>query len=97
MILGNNYLTKYLRIEKKSDSILCDILSALTNFISAVILKLLQVMKEDADRQVVMIAIDTTFDMLDKIGLPVIQVEGVKDAILTRMKEAFTHKVQYLV
>ena len=54
-------------------------------------------MKEDADRQVVMIAIDTTFDMLDKIGLPVIQVEGVKDAILTRMKEAFTHKVEYLV
>ncbi|KAK3085593.1 hypothetical protein FSP39_005824 [Pinctada imbricata] len=67
--------------------------TALMNFISAVMVKLLQVMKEDIDRLVVMAAIDTTFEMLNKIGLPVIQVEGVKDAILTRMKEAFTHKL----
>ncbi|XP_062580344.1 importin-4-like, partial [Saccostrea cucullata] len=67
--------------------------TALTNMLSAVVLKLLAVMGEDIDSMVVMSAIDTLYEMLDKIGQPVIQVQGVSDAILTRMKEVFTHKL----
>lgn len=67
--------------------------SALSNMLSVVILKLLAVTGEDIDSMVVMTAIDTMYEMLDKIGQPVIQVQGISDAILTRMKEVFTHKV----
>lgn len=69
--------------------------TALTNMLSAVVLKLLAVMGEDIDSLVVMSAIDTLYEMLDKIGHPVIQVQGISDAILTRMKEVFTHQVNY--
>lgn len=67
--------------------------TALTNMLSAVVLKLLAVMGEDIDSLVVMSAIDTLYEMLDKIGHPVIQVQGISDAILTRMKEVFTHQL----
>jgi hypothetical protein len=67
--------------------------AALTNMLSVVILKLLVVSGEDTDCMVVMSAIDTIYLMLGQIGEPVIQVQGVSDAILTRMKEVFTHKV----
>ncbi|XP_056015924.1 importin-4-like isoform X2 [Ostrea edulis] len=67
--------------------------SALSNMLSVVILKLLAVTGEDIDSMVVMTAIDTMYEMLDKIGQPVIQVQGISDAILTRMKEVFTHKL----
>nr|XP_022312451.1 importin-4-like isoform X1 [Crassostrea virginica] len=60
---------------------------------STVVQKFLDVMKEDVDSLVVMSAIDTLYEMLDKIGQPVIQVQGIADAILTRMKQVFTHKL----
>ncbi|KAJ8302474.1 hypothetical protein KUTeg_018870 [Tegillarca granosa] len=64
-----------------------------SKMITAVIPKLIDIIKEDKDRMVVMTAIDTISDMLEKIGLPVIQTQGYADAILTKMKEIFTHKL----
>lgn len=64
---------------------------------STVVQKFLDVMKEDVDSLVVMSAIDTLYEMLDKIGQPVIQVQGIADAILTLMKQVFTHKVKKLI
>lgn len=56
--------------------------------------KYLELIQTDTDREIVMTVIDTLSEMLDKIGQPVLGVEGATDAILTRMKEVFTHKVR---
>jgi len=60
-----------------------------------VVVKYLSLIKEEGDRLLVMTVIDTLFEMLEKIGQPVLEVQGSADAILARMKEAFTHKVCY--
>lgn len=68
--------------------------SVLTNMLQSVVTKYLEIIKEDTDRTVVMTSIDSLFEMLEKIGRPVLEVQGSTGAILARMKEAFTHKVR---
>lgn len=62
-----------------------------------VVTKFLEIVKEDTDRTVVMTTIDSLFELLEKIGRPVLEVQGSTGAILARMKEAFTHKVCFLL
>ncbi|XP_033729226.1 importin-4-like [Pecten maximus] len=67
--------------------------TVLTAMLNTVVVKYLELIKTDADREIVMTVIDTLSEMLDKIGQPVLQVQGAADAILSRMKEVFTHKL----
>lgn len=67
--------------------------TVLTNMLQSVVTKYLEIIKEDTDRTVVMTSIDSLFEMLEKIGRPVLEVQGSTGAILARMKEAFTHKL----
>ena len=52
--------------------------------------KYLEAIKTELDRTVVMSAVDSIQEMLDKIGQPVLAITGATDAILTSMKEIFT-------
>ncbi|VDI78313.1 importin-4 [Mytilus galloprovincialis] len=61
--------------------------------IESVVKRILEIVQEDTDRTVVMTAIDTLYEMLEKIGRPVLDVQGATGAILARMKEAFTNKL----
>ena len=55
--------------------------------------KYLEAIKTDLDRTTVMAAVDSIQEMLAKIGEPVLSITGATDAILTCVKEIFTHKV----
>lgn len=70
-------------------------ISVLTNMLQSVVKRILEIVQEDTDRTVVMTAIDTLYEMLEKIGRPVLDVQGATGAILARMKEAFTNKVRW--
>ncbi|OWF34795.1 Importin-4 [Mizuhopecten yessoensis] len=76
-----------------TDSPTLDTQTALTAMLNTVVVKYLELIKTDVDREIVMTVIDTLSEMLDKIGQPVLQVQGARDAILSRMKEVFTHKL----
>ncbi|XP_069113686.1 importin-4-like isoform X2 [Argopecten irradians] len=65
----------------------------LTAMLNNVVGKYLELIKTDADREIVMTVIDNLAEMLGNIGQPVVQVQGAVDAILSRMKEVFTHKL----
>ncbi|XP_071092179.1 importin-4-like [Haliotis cracherodii] len=67
--------------------------TALSSMMPVVIQKLLEVVKTDMDRTVVMAAVDALHDMLEKIEEPVLSESGSTDAILTTVKEIFTHKL----
>ncbi|XP_076111369.1 importin-4-like isoform X2 [Mytilus galloprovincialis] len=70
-----------------------EINTVLTNMLQSVVKRILEIVQEDTDRTVVMTAIDTLYEMLEKIGRPVLDVQGATGAILARMKEAFTNKL----
>ncbi|CAC5376943.1 IPO4 [Mytilus coruscus] len=70
-----------------------EINTVLTNMLQSVVRRILEIVQEDTDRTVVMTAIDTLYEMLEKIGRPVLDVQGATGAILARMKEAFTNKL----
>ncbi|CAL1538181.1 unnamed protein product [Lymnaea stagnalis] len=61
--------------------------------IVGVVPKYLEAIKSELDRTVVMTAVDSLQELLDKIGQPVLSITGAADAILTAMKEIFTHKI----
>lgn len=61
--------------------------------ILGVVPRYLEAIKSEMDRTVVMSAVDSLQEMLDKIGQIVLSITGATDAILTAMKEIFTHKV----
>ncbi|XP_005096783.1 importin-4 [Aplysia californica] len=65
----------------------------LNTMIQGIVPKYLEAIKTELDRTVVMTAVDSIQEMLDKIGQPVLAITGATDAILTAMKEIFTHKV----
>ncbi|CAG5114577.1 unnamed protein product, partial [Candidula unifasciata] len=66
---------------------------ALKNMILGVVPRYLEAIKSEMDRTVVMSAVDSLQELLDKIGQIVLSITGATDAILTAMKEIFTHKV----
>ena len=53
----------------------------------------LTIISEDGDREVVMATVDVIHDLLEKVGVAVLQVPDATDHILTRMKLIFMHKV----
>ncbi|KAH9499795.1 Importin-4 [Bulinus truncatus] len=67
--------------------------TALKMMIVGVVPKYLEAIKTELDRTLVMTAVDALQEMLSKIGQPVLAITGATDAILTAMKEIFTHKV----
>ncbi|XP_059170198.1 importin-4-like isoform X2 [Physella acuta] len=70
-----------------------DALTALKMMIVGVVPKYLEAIKTEVDRTVVMTAVDALQELLDKIGQLVLSITGAADAILSAMKEIFTHKV----
>ncbi|RUS88757.1 hypothetical protein EGW08_003474 [Elysia chlorotica] len=66
---------------------------ALKTMILGVMPKYLEAIKTELDRATVMAAVDSIQEMLAKIGEPVLSITGATDAILTVVKEIFTHKV----
>lgn len=69
-------------------------LAALNTMLLTVVPLALEAIKADPDREVVMAAVDTINEMLNKIGRPMLSITGTTDVILTRMKEIFTHQVR---
>ncbi|KAK0045008.1 importin-4 [Biomphalaria pfeifferi] len=67
--------------------------TALKMMIVGVVPKYLEAIRTEMDRTLVMTAVDALQEMLLKIGQPVLSITGATDAILTAMKEIFTHKV----
>ncbi|XP_060081049.1 importin-4-like [Ylistrum balloti] len=67
--------------------------AALSAMLNTVVVKYLELIQTEFDREIVMTVIDTLSEMLEKIGQPVLQVQGAADAILSKMKEVFTHKL----
>ncbi|KAK3691936.1 hypothetical protein RRG08_047945 [Elysia crispata] len=66
---------------------------ALKTMILGTMPKYLEAIKIEVDRTTVMAAVDSIQEMLAKIGEPVLSITGATDAILTAVKEIFTHKV----
>ena len=58
-----------------------------------VVPKLLEIARQDQDRTVVMSAVDSLHELLERLGAAVLQVTNTTDAILQGMKDIFTHKV----
>ncbi|KAK7114904.1 importin-4-like [Littorina saxatilis] len=67
--------------------------NALKAMLCTVVPKYLEIAKEDQDRTVVMAAVDSLHELLERLGLAVLQVTNTTDAILQGMKDIFTHKV----
>ena len=65
--------------------------------ISSAVPKYLNAIKTELCRTTVMQAVDSLQEMLDKIGMPVLEISGAAEAILTAMKEIFTHKVKIYI
>ncbi|KAL5021050.1 hypothetical protein ScPMuIL_000205 [Solemya velum] len=65
---------------------------ALSSMLTVVVPKFLEIIKQDEDRELVMATVDTLHELLQKIGQMVLTITGATDAILTRMKEIFTHQ-----
>ena len=68
---------------------------ALKTMILGTMPKYLEAIKIEVDRTTVMAAVDSIQEMLAKIGEPVLSITGATDAILTAVKEIFTHKVNH--
>ncbi|GFN80012.1 importin-4 [Plakobranchus ocellatus] len=66
---------------------------ALKTMILASVPKYLEAIKTEVDRTVVIASVDSIQEMLAKIGEPLLSITGATDAILTAVKEIFTHKV----
>ncbi|KAL8619425.1 hypothetical protein ACOMHN_011776 [Nucella lapillus] len=67
--------------------------NALKLMLCKVVPRLLEEAKVDRDRTVVMSAVDTLQELLEKLGVAVLQVTNTTDLILQTMKDIFTHKV----
>ncbi|KAK7498967.1 hypothetical protein BaRGS_00009776 [Batillaria attramentaria] len=71
--------------------------TALKTMLCVVVPKFLEITKTDSDRTVVMSAVDSLHEVLERLGGAVLQVTNATDAILQTMKDVFTHKVAYLL
>ncbi|XP_041375551.1 importin-4-like [Gigantopelta aegis] len=67
--------------------------TALKTMLVAIIPKYVSIIREDVDRTVVMAAVDALQDILNKIGMLVLQITEATDVILSVVKEIFTHKL----
>lgn len=66
---------------------------ALQTMILGAMPKYLEAIKKEVDRTAVMAAVDSIQELLAKIGEPVLSITGATDAILSAVKEIFTHRV----
>jgi len=67
--------------------------SALKTMLCTVVPKFLEIARQDQDRTVVMSAVDSLHELLERLGAAVLQATNSTDAILQTMKDIFTHKV----
>ncbi|XP_076449742.1 importin-4-like [Babylonia areolata] len=67
--------------------------NALKTMLCTVVPKFLEIAKQEPDRTVVMSAVDSLQELLEKLGVAVLQVTNTTDLILQTMKDIFTHKV----
>ena len=77
-------------------------LSGLDDMLSTTVFELLDLIKNDDDRQVVMVAYDVMADMLKDIGTPVLlrnpndtDINMVFNQIVASVVAAFNHKVRF--
>lgn len=67
--------------------------NALKTMLCTVVPKYIEIAREDQDRTVVMSAVDSLHELLERLGLAVLQVTDTTDSILQTMKDIFTHQV----
>ena len=68
-------------------------LAALQFMLSRAIPKYLKMIMDDPERQVTMVTLEMLGKMLQSVGRPIIQIEGMLDSILICIKNVLQHRV----